>query len=664
MEKNVYRAVLLALVVTFTTSLKAQLAYSPFTDSLSNLATEERLMLLLRQLAGDTTFTLNNQVQQIDSRHYQHPDNQLATNFIESLFIEYGYEPVIQNFNQGRGQNVIATKTGTLYPDKQYIICAHYDNMPSGSTAPGADDNASGTVAVLEAARILRNIDLAYTVKFIAWDEEEIGLIGSQYYANIAAANNDQILGVINLDMIAWDSNDDFVYSIATNTLSKTLTEEYVTTTGYYQPQLSNNLINTTASDHSSFWQKGYPALLAIEDDNDFHEYYHTIWDNISNINVPYFVAMSRAAIAGIVAQALDQRITFQHTPVVSGNSTQPRETYVVIESSHNINVTNYQPRLYYTTDSVTFYNVEAHTVSADTFFFTLPGFPIGTNISYYFAAQDDAGTMSATYPVGGMGINPPGTEGPESYFRYKVANIVSEQFCSLNTPLTITNNSTTSDYIVIEENGTIEDIEATFDIVHSATQELRLILAAPDNTGVLLVDRGTTSGPNFTQTTFDEQAAMNIDQGQSPYTGRFRPKFSFEPFAGKEIKGEWKLRISESGPQPAGTLNSWCIHFLFNDLSVSVVNKDIYGKEILMQNYPNPARTSTNIKFHLSSGSNIQLYVSDNTGQRIRNLAQGNYQQGTHLLVVSTSDLKPGTYFYTLQTDQSTVTRQLVVVR
>lgn len=664
MKSRAFRYILLAMVIMGTSKLSAQLAYSPFTDSLSNLATEQNLMLLLRQLAGDTTITLNNQVQNIDSRHYNHPDNQLATDFIQAKFTEYGYQPEIQNFNQNRGRNVIATKTGTLFPEKQYIICAHYDNMPSGQLAPGADDNASGTAAVLEAARILKNIDLAYTVKFIAWDEEEIGLIGSQFYAQRAAQSGDQILGVINLDMIAWDSDDDFVYSIATNTLSGRLTEEYVTTTAYYQPQLSNNIISTTASDHSSFWQQGYPALLAIEDNSDFHEYYHTIWDNLSNINIAYFVAMSRAAIAGTIAQALDQRISFTHVPVISGNNTGPREASVIIRSSHAIDATNYAPRLYYTTDSINIFSIEPTASNADTFLFTLPGFPIGTNVSYYFAAQDEEATMSATYPLGGMGINPPGTTGPGNYYVYKVANIISSENCSANTPLTIANNSTTSDFIDIEENGTIEDIEVSFNISHTATQELRLILAAPDNTGVLLVDRSTTSGADFIETTFDNQAAMTIREGQSPYTGRFRPLFPFDSFYGKNIQGQWKLRVSESGAQPAGTLNSWCLHLLFNDLSINVPIHEALSAQSLMQNYPNPCVTSTNIKFRLSEKSNIHLYLTDNTGVMIRTIANGNYQPGSHLLVISTGDLKPGTYFYTLETEKNTETRQLIVVR
>ena len=58
--------------------------------------------------------------------------------------------------------------------------------MPSGTTAPGADDNASGTAAVIEAARIFTQYDSKYTIIYALWDEEEQGLIGSAYYAHQA----------------------------------------------------------------------------------------------------------------------------------------------------------------------------------------------------------------------------------------------------------------------------------------------------------------------------------------------------------------------------------------------------------------------------------------------------------------------------------------------
>jgi Zn-dependent M28 family amino/carboxypeptidase len=108
------------------------------------------------------------------------------------------------------GKNAYAIKIGTKYPNQKFIICGHFDDMPSGALAPGADDNASGTSAVLEAARILAPLQLEYTVIFIAFDEEERGLIGSHAYADSSFNRGDSILFVFNYDMIAWDGNNDY----------------------------------------------------------------------------------------------------------------------------------------------------------------------------------------------------------------------------------------------------------------------------------------------------------------------------------------------------------------------------------------------------------------------------------------------------------------------
>ena len=86
------------------------------------------------------------------------------------------------------------------------IVCAHYDSTSTQATthAPGADDNASGTAAVMEMARVLAGYQFDYTIKFIAFSAEEWGLYGSRHYAQAAKQRGEQIVGVVNLDMIGY----------------------------------------------------------------------------------------------------------------------------------------------------------------------------------------------------------------------------------------------------------------------------------------------------------------------------------------------------------------------------------------------------------------------------------------------------------------------------
>ena len=87
--------------------------------------------------------------------------------------------------------------------DEIYIICAHYDTV---SSSPGADDDTSGTVAVLMAAFIMSqyHYQFNHTIKFVVFSGEEQGLLGSKAYAVDAAEEEWNIVGVLNADMISY----------------------------------------------------------------------------------------------------------------------------------------------------------------------------------------------------------------------------------------------------------------------------------------------------------------------------------------------------------------------------------------------------------------------------------------------------------------------------
>ncbi len=659
------RTLLALLVAAFTgLNVTAQIAYSPFLDSIIQLADENSVMLLTRQLAGDTSVTVDGQTYTITSRHYNNQGNSRAADFIFSKFVEYGYTPEIHTFSNGRGENVIATKIGTKYPEKEFIICGHYDNMPSGNNSPGADDNASGTVAVMEAARLFANLDFDYTIRFAAWDEEEIGLVGSYAYAQRASNLNLDIIGVLNLDMIAWDSNNNFVYTIATNTLSQAFTNDFISTTKLYQPVLNHNYYYTTASDHASFWQFDYPAMLVIEDWYDFNAYYHTPGDDIDILNVPYYLALLRASIANIGAQAWDQRVYINHDPVVSGNSTGPREAVFQISSNQVIDVENFPPRLYYSANGGEFEFVEPTDIYFNYYTFQIPGFPMGTEVRYYIAVQDSAARLVATLPAGGKGINPPGSISPGIYYNYMVDNIFSVDNCSVTTPLAIADNDNTYDYITVTSQGTVLDLNVAVDITHSRTGDLRLILTGPTGSVSLLSDRNGGNGDNYTQTTFDDQATVTIKEGTPPYTGRFRPEMALSTFNNKPMNGTWTFRINDGAINNTGTFNSWCLHFQFRDISSSAGYDKVSNKEVLSQNYPNPTQGITNIEFTLDKPEDISLAVYNHFGQEVAMLAKGRYEAGNHLIVAGLKNLSSGRYVYRLITGNGVFSKPPVIVK
>ena len=116
----------------------------------------DSLMNNVRILSGEDSVKIGNSMELIEHR-VDAWGNYLAGNYIKQKLAEYNLDVSIQKFNID-GLNIIAFQPGNLFPEKQYIICAHYDAVDYFC----ADDNASGTAAVLEAARILSNYDFLY----------------------------------------------------------------------------------------------------------------------------------------------------------------------------------------------------------------------------------------------------------------------------------------------------------------------------------------------------------------------------------------------------------------------------------------------------------------------------------------------------------------------
>ena len=197
--------------------------------------------------------------------------------------------------------NVVVTLAGRTTPAEQIVIGAHYDSTsPSASTtAPGADDNGSGTAAIMEIARVLSGVRFDRTVKIIAFGGEEQGLYGSSHYASAAKARGDQIIGMISLDMIGSVDHAPEDLDIEGNSASAWLVDRFVSATLTYTnlPTLTH-LQGWGGSDHESFWYSGYSAVLAIDDDDVTYPYYHTIYDTVDKLNLPFLTSATKASLA------------------------------------------------------------------------------------------------------------------------------------------------------------------------------------------------------------------------------------------------------------------------------------------------------------------------------------------------------------------------------
>ncbi|NTV83279.1 MAG: M28 family peptidase, partial [Bacteroidales bacterium] len=575
-------------------------------------------------------------------------------------FQSYGLAAEYQQYDPN-GFNVVATKTGTVHPNEQYIICAHYDDMPDGAIAPGADDNASGTSAVLEAARVLSPHTFDYTLKFIAFDEEEQGLIGSRAYADTAFKYGVVIKGVINLDMIGWDSNDDYEVSIGSNTTSMPLLVNFTDILRIFQPVISPHLIIATNSDHSRFWNRGYQALLAIEEyPGDFLPVYHSVNDIFDSINRPFFLAITRGAIASLATMSRNYQMNMAHQPVNSDRYAGDRNLNLVITCPHLIDTVNYKPRLYYKIDEEDFVFSTPYQVSGDTFKFVLPGQMPGSKISYYFAAQDADGEFSVTLPESGKGINPPGLVPPPVFYSYYILSSTAVNVCASGLPMSIPANQIVNKVLNITNTGRLLDVNVNLSISHTNIKDINLYLVSPSGREVMLSTKNGISLDHYTNTFFDDETVTFINQGRPPYTGTYRPEQPLSLFDDTVTNGNWSLKIRNAGGT-TGTLTKFCLILTYADKTLYVdASRPVSGNG---RSWPTAFRTiseAASLKppagslvlikpevYHedILITSNGQEIVPLKTGITISNLNKIEFPAGTNLSGIDLIN-HPGEYY------------------
>ncbi len=256
---------------------------------------------------------------------YSSTDNyDTACDWVQDRFESYGLDAEQQTFSMGsyNCQNVIAELPGTTDSTKIYIICGHLDSISGSapSIAPGADDNASGSSAVIEAARILTGYEFEYTIRFICFGGEEQGLYGSSYYASQASSAGDDILGVINLDMVLYAPPGDEVIWVPYDTQSNDLALALEAICDTYVPALTVNIEydpSATYSDHSSFWNNGYAAVLGIEQAVWSNPYYHQTTDLLANY-LAYF-PFGTDCIKGAIATVAHLAVPVSSTGIAGG---------------------------------------------------------------------------------------------------------------------------------------------------------------------------------------------------------------------------------------------------------------------------------------------------------------------------------------------------------
>jgi Peptidase family M28/Dockerin type I domain len=256
-------------------------------------------------IVQDSLYAYDARLQAFHTRYVSTDSLVAASNWVLNKFLSFGYTDVRFETFYYYGyplRNVICTKPGTVEPNKIIVVGAHYDSFNQDSDplifAPGADDNGSGTAAVLEMARVLQNVNLKKTVIFAAFSAEEVGLVGSAYMASNLRNQGADLEFMLNFDMIGYTDDaipDVTLFSGPVRVYADVLAAAATRVTDLI-PVYAGAALN---SDHASFVDQGYDATYAQEGDFNNPGWHHNI-DSTSRMNFPYMTKVVKMAAAAL----------------------------------------------------------------------------------------------------------------------------------------------------------------------------------------------------------------------------------------------------------------------------------------------------------------------------------------------------------------------------
>lgn len=272
---------------------------------------------------------LKNVVEKISiPRHgwYNYYELNRVAEFIENKFKEFGYLIDINEFSyQGKiYKNIVATVEGVNSKKDWLIIGAHYD---SAMDSPGADDNGSGVSVMLEVARVLKDTSFVRNIKFVAFSLEEpqpFGLnflIGSCHFVKRMKKLKYKYEAII-LESVGYfseregsqklpafvkgPSRGDFLGVIGNKKSMPLLklfeeAKHHVPTLNlitYKAPMNGWLVIETRFSDHASFWNAGYQAVMLTDTAMFRNPYYHTLWDTPDKLNFSFMKDVAKVIVS------------------------------------------------------------------------------------------------------------------------------------------------------------------------------------------------------------------------------------------------------------------------------------------------------------------------------------------------------------------------------
>ncbi len=209
--------------------------------------------------------------------------------------------------------------------------------------------------------------------------------------------------------------------------------------------------------------------------------------------------------------------------------------------------------------------------------------------------------------------------------------------------------------------------IEVIIDsLVHPQVSDLELVLSHAGISDTLVCRNA--EGENFIDLKLTDAGEMPVDSGAAPYSSTYLPCQSLSAFLDTDPEGPWILSIYDAATGNTGILEGWSLNFYFEEADIGSFVDPIKAPEptgvVLEQNYPNPFRDQTYIKYHLPERVAIEIDIYNFLGQHVATLLKQEQAAGDYQISWKASAFESGIYFLQLRTGNTLQIQKMVLMR
>ena len=259
---------------------------------------------------------------ELEGRNTGTPGIEKAANFIEAVFEEHGIEPYFETYRDSfevkgiHGYNIVGFKEGTDQELKEefIIIGAHYDHIGYGkkvgtdSLANGANDNASGTTAVLELAKHFSDVDTKRSLLFTLFSAEEMGLVGARHLSQRLKGEDLDLYVLFNIEMIGVPMEGKEYAGYLTGYELSNMAERFNQYAGQevlgFLPQAQEFQLFRRSDNYPFYEDFQIPAQSISTFDFTNYDYYHHVSDEFQYMDVAHMARLIEKMIPGIEGMA------------------------------------------------------------------------------------------------------------------------------------------------------------------------------------------------------------------------------------------------------------------------------------------------------------------------------------------------------------------------